>query len=683
MLIYSKKNYYLQLSNTERTTSVKKSYLLFILYIFGVITYLLSLHEIEGVGMTCFKRNRIECLFILIILTFMSSFFISISIYLILFKNYRKIHILIILFIYFIFYFIDHNAQIIEHGLFNFIGFAFCTIFLFLILCLLNLFYYLIKKRKFFIIFTLLFSFNYLIFKIKRYKLNHFSCDNWAKGLNNSYIDNSSKDYPCNIDIPKPHSCYIPEIGPYFDFSKLYRPTCLEAPLIRYDRYKFLNDMKNLKYLNISKKNHFGYPLTNNMEFKYDLYGSIVRPGNKSFENEINDKVILMDLYNKNKEKYYPNVDTPEIQIFLTKDGGKIEFNIKKNMTLIKEREEISKKKKLKYKNIIIMFLDTLSRAHFLRKFPKTKHFFEQFSKYEPNPLKKNISVFQFFKYQSIHHFTDPNIKAAYYGAKVRQNGIHFANYFKNNGYIIGRVNTFCEKEIVFDSNNPSKLKAAVWDHEGLSLGCIKSLYGRFLISRLSCLIEKCLFGKDLNQHALGYLESFWTSYINQYKLFLFQSLDGHEPTGELIGYFDKILYNFLNKFYNKGFFRDTAIIIFSDHGQHLNGPLYLFDSQDFNHERNLPALFLLLPNNENLYKNNLFEKIKSNQQTLITPFDIYNTLIDLACGENKEEYKKYSVSYGESLFNELNYKKRYCESPIYQELQLQIPKGVCKCHLK
>ena len=226
-------------------------------------------------------------------------------------------------------------------------------------------------------------------------------------------------------------------------------------------------------------------------------------------------------------------------------------------------------------------------------------------------------------------------------------------------------------------------MKAAVWDHEGLSLGCIKSLYGRFLISRLSCLIEKCLFGKDLNQHALGYLESFWTSYINQYKLFLFQSLDGHEPTGELIGYFDKILYNFLNKFYNKGFFRDTAIIIFSDHGQHLNGPLYLFDSQDFNHERNLPALFLLLPNNENLYKNNLFEKIKSNQQTLITPFDIYNTLIDLACGENKEEYKKYSVSYGESLFNELNYKKRYCESPIYQELQLQIPKGVCKCHLK
>ena len=204
------------------------------------------------------------------------------------------------------------------------------------------------------------------------------------------------------------------------------------------------------------------------------------------------------------------------------------------------------------------MFLDTLSRAHFHRKFIKTINFLEKFSKYEPNPCKKNMTVFQFFKYHSINSFTDPNIKAAYYGAKSKGKGIHFANYFKKKGYIIGRVNTFCEKEIVFNNKNPLLFKPAIWDHEGLSLGCIKSLYGRLLISRLSCLIKKCLFGKDLNQYALEYLESFWTSYVNEYKLFLFQTLDGHEPTGELIGYFDDILNNFLNKFYNKGYFKDT-----------------------------------------------------------------------------------------------------------------------------
>ena len=233
-------------------------------------------------------------------------------------------------------------------------------------------------------------SFFYFLFKLKNYKFNHFSCKNWTKGLNNSFIDNKSKAYPCNINIPQPNSCYISEVGSYFDFTKFYKPTCLTEKIMKYDRNRFLRDMKNLKYIKISKKNHFGYPLTNK-EFLSDSYGSMVFPGNKNFENDINEKVILMDLYNKNNKKYYPKVDKPEIEIILTKNGGKIELKVKKNKTLIKEREEILKTNNNppKYKNIILMFLDTLSRAHFHRKFIKTISFLEKFHKYEPNPFKK------------------------------------------------------------------------------------------------------------------------------------------------------------------------------------------------------------------------------------------------------------------------------------------------------
>ena len=388
-----------------------------------------------------------------------------------------------------------------------------------------------------------------------------------------------------------------------------------------------------------------------------------------------------MDLYEKNKEKYYPNIKRPEIEIFLKQDGGKIKFNIKKNKTLIKEKKLILKKTKhnLLYKNILIVFIDTLSRAHFHRKFKKTTKFLNQFSNYKGN-VGKNMTIFQFFKYNSIYYYTDPNIKAAYYGAKYNGKGIHFANYFKNNGYIIGRINTYCEKEIVFNNQNTSSFKPAIWDHEGLSLGCIKTFYDRFLVSRLSSLVKKCLFGKDLNQYSLEYLESFWITYIKQFKLFLFQSLEGHEPTGQLIGYFDEILFNFLNKFYSLGYFNDTVILLFSDHGLHLPGPLYLFHSQDFLSERTLPLLLLLVPNNEKLYKDNLYEKINSNQQTLITPFDIYNTLIHLAFGNNKEEYKKNYVPFGGSLFSKLNYKTRVCKSNIFKPI---IPKDFCKCLLK
>ena len=77
------------------------------------------------------------------------------------------------------------------------------------------------------------------------------------------------------------------------------------------------------------------------------------------------------------------------------------------------------------------MFFDTLSRSYFFRKFPKTLNFLNQFSKYEENYLKKNMTIFQFFKYHSLRTYTDRNVKATYYGSKIDGKGIHFVNYYK------------------------------------------------------------------------------------------------------------------------------------------------------------------------------------------------------------------------------------------------------------
>ena len=219
------------------------------------------------------------------------------------------------------------------------------------------------------------------------------------------------------------------------------------------------------------------------------------------------------------------------------------------------------------------------------------------------------------------------------------------------------------------------------WDHEGLSIGCIKEFYDEKFTHKLFSLVKKCLFGKDINEYILEYLESFWKTYLKQNKLFLLQSMDGHEITGEVIGHFDNIFYNFLNRFYSNGWLKDTVVIIFSDHGMHLNGPLYLIDSQDFYFERSLPSLFMAIPNDEELYINNLYEIIESNQQTFITPFDIYNTLLYLA---NKENYINIRVPFGDSLFNEINYKIRYCQSSLYiLKNKSQINLNSCSCKIK
>ena len=67
-----------------------------IFYFTGFYIYLYSLTPIEGVTMTCFKRNGVECYYLLAILIFISSSFISISIFIIIHLKYSKIHLLII-----------------------------------------------------------------------------------------------------------------------------------------------------------------------------------------------------------------------------------------------------------------------------------------------------------------------------------------------------------------------------------------------------------------------------------------------------------------------------------------------------------------------------------------------------------------------------------------------------------
>ena len=47
------------------------------------------------------------------------------------------------------------------------------------------------------------------------------------------------------------------------------------------------------------------------------------------------------------------------------------------------------------FKNVIVMFFDTISRAHFFRKFPKTISFLNKFSRYDTNLKKKlTFSIF-------------------------------------------------------------------------------------------------------------------------------------------------------------------------------------------------------------------------------------------------------------------------------------------------
>ena len=342
--------------------------------------------------MKCFTYKGNDCLYILAKFSFISATITGMSLYIIC-KYNLKILKFFIFFIYLFLYLIDHHKEIVKHGFYNFILFLLATVLIIILLYFIQFIFSFIKKKQYFILISMIIAIYILYFRIKTYKLNHFSCDNWAKGLNNTYIDNFSKNYPCIINIPKHHSCYISEVGHFFDFTTKYRPTCLDEQIMKKEKVLFLKGIQEINFLNISNKNHFGFPLTNNEHFKPDDYGNAFYTGNHSFENDLYKNIILMDLYYQDKEKYYPNISKPEIEILFKDNVGKLIINIEKNETLIIEREKIINKIKnkniYKYNNVLIMFFDTLSRAHFFRKFPKTTKFFENFSRYEKDIKKK------------------------------------------------------------------------------------------------------------------------------------------------------------------------------------------------------------------------------------------------------------------------------------------------------
>ena len=107
----------------------------------------------------------------------------------------------------------------------------------------------------------------------------------------------------------------------YFDFSHLYRPLCNDTKLILSQKRYFKNSLTkfNISYLNNSKRNYFGYPLTNNDYYNYTIFGTLAYPGLKSLENELHNNIILMDLYLKNKQLYYKNEYLPEVFVMLKK----------------------------------------------------------------------------------------------------------------------------------------------------------------------------------------------------------------------------------------------------------------------------------------------------------------------------------------------------------------------------
>ena len=575
-----------------------------------------------------------------------SCILMTIMIQLMIFCIVPKKHLVHIIIVFIFFFNYSHGLNFDDHGYFNF--FYYCVL-ISLFSTILMPFDYILKQKKANNIIKIIIIYLQIIIYSNYFLSNsQKNCNDWGKGLNNTFIENDSSKYGCQIQFPK--LCIYKILGYFQDYSKLLRKNCKNYKNGKLLRSKILKNSLS-SYIN-DKTTRIGYPL-----FNKDLKCFLDYPG--ALQNYFYNNIIDMD--NKTLLEKYFKEKLPEVEInFNNINDPKLIINLHYNKSLSEERKLLEKNSEPFSNNILILYLDSLSRANALRQLKKTTAFFERFMPYKGSFHDKypneNFHSFQFFKYYSFLGFTTVNFPLLFYGKKrSNKNKILITKFFKENGFITCGANDFCGIDNIRTYHNFSK--EDIYDHffpicdpnnEHFNLNTIR-----------------CLYGKHNIEYLLEYSIQFWRKYKNNRKYSIIISNYAHEGTLTVVKHIDEIIANFLNSLLEDNMLKDTTIFLLSDHGVGL--PSIYFTTDFYKIERFLPVLLIIINDRKNLTYKEQYKHIYENQQIFITPYDIFNLLGNLLYGnkygiiENNTIYKNTCKSpYGKSLLETINPKERY-----------------------
>lgn len=95
--------------------------------------------------------------------------------------------------------------------------------------------------------------------------------------------------------------------------------------------------------------------------------------------------------------------------------------------------------------NVLMVFIDTLSRANFHRKYHQTKAILQKYHYLQ----KQKLRAYEFFRMHSIRGYTFPNLFASTYGVPYADSWTdehlkRIDNYAKEQGYIVGMTSDCC-----------------------------------------------------------------------------------------------------------------------------------------------------------------------------------------------------------------------------------------------
>ena len=618
------------------------------------LIYLLYFLSLEGcyLGEDMCSEKKKAWMKVKVIEEIISGIIMTVFIQLMMFKKVSKIHIIHIIIVFALFFLYSHGYEFHDHGLFNFFYFWVLVVLLNLILIPIDILIICIRKKVRKIIRYIYILSTIIIISIiyYHYFIIRSNCDDWGKGLNNTYIENNKMIYGCQIKNPQ--FCTYKIFGGIQDYSKINGKNC--------ENYRTENERKNLlsksksPYIN-DKSRIIGYPLTNLDPVCYGDYNVVTdHLLRKYFYNN------LVDMENEEiLEKYFKD-RMPEVQVeFSQNNKGNLSVHVNYNKTLSEERKLLENKTNPYTENLLILYIDSVSRGNSMRQLKKTMKFFEKFISYKGGYNEKYpteiFHSFEFMKYYAFDHYTSINWPFLFYGRRRQTlNKTFFTKYYKENGFVMGNVNDFCDKESTRTYHNFTTEE--IFDHQMML--CDPNNDG------MTTLTMRCLYGRLNVEPLLEYSEQFWRLYSNNRKLLSIVTSYGHEGSLSVLKYVDDSIANFLNSLFDDNLLKDTTVILMSDHGASLPSAYYIYD---FYHiEYTMPMLFILINDKKNATYEEQYMYLNENQQSFITAFDIYNTLGHILFGDEYSNIKNktsqedtFKSEYGISLFNKINSKER------------------------
>ena len=628
--------------SNQNSFFIKKDILILFLSFLSFYFYNKSFKGCHGTQSYCLVTLSPSFFYLLGIYIMISSIISLYIIYQILQKNASFFHLIYYIpIISYLLYFVDNGSDLSHHGSYNKMIFyvLFCAFFvLFIFFCLIKYIY-----RNYRIIFvsltlSLIWIIIYTNIKIRK------NCDTWYNGLNGIKLENNPNFDKCKIVQPK--KCWINLLDGIFDVSRILNEDC--------NNFRGGEKIELLKYLPhlLNSYNKFGFPITTNYTWLNESHFD-------RFFNNVMADIIPLDKYDINK---IPKEKKPEIILNFDPitQMGQIDISINKNQELIKTRkklyESLPLKEKPKYSNILFLYIDAISRPEFIRSMKHTQNFL---SKYYYNSSK--YSFYQMLKYQNFIFFTQQNVNPMFFGESMfNSNGTSILHHIKRKGYITGQANNICTRQLYdIEDNYTQNISYESFDHENIAMFCDPNFYnpenrftpymGPYSIRR------RCLYGKDTFEYVLEYGQKFWENYLNEKKFLRLSFQDAHEGTLEVVKYLDKKLAEFLEFFWHKKYLEDTAIFLVSDHGNNMIGFYNILQVEDYVLEKTLGTWLMILPKKINVDEKN----IEINQQRLVTPYDIHDTLLDMF--GYKLNDKVYSRK-GKSIFSEINGLERNCD---------------------